>query len=267
VAQENSHQAIASALQSFSPNIEVDLIHFINEKGDTVGLLAHEYEMKRTTGMKGKFFDQKDISRLRNTANPNLPPEPFITVIDLFELIKKVKAEQNIIPLVSLDLNEESDRGEEFGAWLGGKIREYGFQAHAFASSFYASNIIGVEKTCPECLTGGLVFKDHWLLRYLDYTCTSLDLAQNSIFANLLPFVAMKMFPHDFVLVQDDILFAQPELMEYWRNNRKVKFVGVFVYEKERGYTDAEWQILNKADWLELDPLQMRQYEKYKNTK
>jgi len=127
VAQENSLKAIERALQSFSPNIEVDLIHFIDEKGDTVGLLAHEYEMKRTTGMKGKFFDQKD-----------------------------------------------------------------------------------------------------------------------------------------FVLVQDDIVFSQPALIEYWRNVRKVKFVGVFVYEKERGYTDAEWQILKKADWLELDPLQMRQREERK---
>ena len=36
-------------------------------------------------------------------------------------------------------------------------------------SSFYKDSIIGVEETCSDCLSGGLVFNDHWALQFLDY--------------------------------------------------------------------------------------------------
>jgi hypothetical protein len=51
---------------------------------------------------------------------------------------------------------------------------------------------------------------------------------------------------------------------DYWKNVRKVKFVGVFAYNKERFYTAAEWELLKKVDWLELDPPQMKPYLKMK---
>lgn len=46
---------------------------------------------------------------------------------------------------------------------------------------------------------------------------------------------------------------------------RKVKFVGVFAYNKERPYTAAERELLREVDWLELDPPQMKQYLKMKS--
>ncbi len=260
VAQENSRRAIMKALKSSSPNIEVDILDFIDVKGQRVGLLAHDYETDRITGTKGKFIDYHEISKLsKNSANPNLSPEPFITVIDLFDIIEKSK-QDGITPLVSLDMKEEGNSGEEFGKWVGDRIKEYGFQEHVFASSFYKSNVIGVEATCPECMTGGLVFNDHWALKHLDYHHTSLDLTGVSNITFFLGFIGKKEVPHDFVLIQDDILFLQPDLVEFWKNVRKVKFVGIFVYKKERPYTEEEWQKLEKIDWLELEPLQMHQY-------
>jgi hypothetical protein len=76
-----------------------------------------------------------------------------------------------------------------------------------------------------------------------------------------------KAYPLDFVLIQDDIFFKNPELADYWKNKRHVKFVGVFAYNKNRAYTNAEWALLKKVDWIELDPPQMRQYIKMKTEK
>jgi hypothetical protein len=90
-AQENSRAALVKALYSASPNIELDIIDFIDQNGNRVGLASHDYEMKRAAGLKGAFSEQyNDLSKLpKNVANPQLPQEPFLTVIDLFELIKK----------------------------------------------------------------------------------------------------------------------------------------------------------------------------------
>ncbi len=258
--QENSLQAIVGALTSASPNIEVDIIDFINEKGEKIGLLAHDCDMDRLTGSTGQFSTRHHVSALpKNSVNANLPPEPFITVVDLFELIKATK-ENGTTPLVSLDMKEEGDSGREFGQWIGTLIQKYGFQTHIFASSFFKSNIVGVEESCPECLTGGLVFNDHYALKHLDYQYTSLDLRSLSRITFWAGFWGKKEFPHDFVLIQDDIVFAEPNLPDYWRKTRHVKFVGVFVHKKKRPYTDGEWKKLAKVDWLELDPVQMEQY-------
>ncbi len=51
VAQENSAKAILAALQSEVPNIEVDVLDFIDETGTRVGLLAHDSEMERISGI------------------------------------------------------------------------------------------------------------------------------------------------------------------------------------------------------------------------
>ena len=147
--QENSREAIMKALYSPSPNIEVDLIHFIDARGKTVGLISHDYEMKRMTGKEGKFNEYNDISKIPlNMANPKMPGATYLTVIDLFEIIKMRKAE-GVTPTVSLDLKEEGDAGELFGEWIGKLIQEYGFQKHVFASSFFKSNSVGVKKALP----------------------------------------------------------------------------------------------------------------------
>lgn len=262
-AQENSRAALAKAIHSTSPNIEVDIIDFIDQNGNRVGLVSHDYRMKRATGLKGAFSDQyQDLLKLpKNQANPELAPEPFMTVIDLFELIKARK-EQGVTPIVSLDMKDESKKAGEFGQWVGSLIRKYNFQNHVFASSFFKSNAFAVKVTCPDCLVGGLVFNDHYALKYLDHRYSSLDLTTLSELTFFLGFWGKKKFSHDFILIQDDIFFQHPELVDYWKNVRKVKFVGVFVYNKERTYTVAEWELLRKVDWLELDPPQMKQYLK-----
>lgn len=259
VAQENSRKAIVSALQSASPHIEVDVIDFIDEKGHRTGLLAHDTEIEKPNGSIIKFSNYKSLKSLpHNSANPKLSPEPYITVIDLFELIRKLK-KCGITPIVSLDVKEDGETGEEFGKWLGTRIKKYCFQKHVFASSFHKSNIIGIESTCPECLTGGIIFDDHWALKYLDHRYTSLDVNLIGKLTYVLGFLGKKTYPHDFVLIQDDILFAEPYLIDYWKNVRNVKFVGVFVYKKDRPYTEKEWKVLSVTDWLELDPPQMNQ--------
>ena len=121
-----------------------------------------------------------------------------------------------------------------------------------------------MEAACPECLTGGLVFRDHFALKHLDHHYTSLDLTGMSKMTFFLGFLGKSEFPHDFVLIQDDIFFETPDLVDFWKENRKVKFVGVFVHEKERPYTDEEWEKLKSVDWLELDPPQMNQWLKRK---
>ncbi len=264
-AQENSRTALVRALHSDSPNIEVDIIDFVDRNGNRMGLVSHDYKMKRATGLKGAFSDQyHDLLKLpKNHANPELAPEPFMTVVDLFELIKARK-EHGVTPMVSLDMKEESKTAGEFGQWIGNLIQKYEYQKHVFASSFFKSNVSAVKAVCPECLVGGLVFNDHWILKYLDHRYSSLDLTTLSEWTFFLGFRGKKEFSHDFILIQDDIFFAHPELVDYWKNVRKVKFVGVFVYDKERPYTAAEWELLRKADWLELDPPQMRQYLKIK---
>jgi hypothetical protein len=217
--------------------------------------------MKRATGLPGTFNDQyNDVSRLpANAANPNLPPEPFLTVIELFEMIKEKKA-QGITPIVSLDMKEEGKKVEEFSKWVGKLIQKYGFQDHVFASSFFLNNVAPLKAACPECMVGGLVFNDHWKLRFLNHEYTSLDITPISKLTFFLGFLGKEQYPIDFVLIQDDIFFKNPELADYWKNARKVKFVGVFAYNKERGYTTAEWELLKKVDWMELDPPQMNQY-------
>jgi len=264
-AQENSRAAVDKALQSDSPNIEVDIIDFIDQNGNRVGLVSHDYRMKRATGLKGGFSEQyHDLLKLpKNHANPELVPETFMTVVELFEMIKARK-EQGVTPMVSLDMKDESKNAGEFGQWVGSLIRKYNFHDHIFASSFFRSNIFAVKAACPECLVGGLIFNDHYALKYLDHRYSSLDLTTLSEYTFFLGFWAKKEFSHDFILIQDDIFFAHPELADYWKNTRKVKFVGVFVYDKERPYTAAEWVLLRKADWLELEPSQMNQYLKMK---
>jgi len=264
-AQENSRAAVDRALHSESPNIEVDIIDFIDQNGNRVGLVSHDYKMKRATGLKGAFSEQyHDLSELpKNHANPEVAPEPFMTVIDLFELIKARK-ERGVTPMVSLDMKDESKKAGEFGQWVGNLIQQYSFQNHVFASSFFRSNAFAVKTACPACLLGGLVFNDHYALKYLDHRYSSLDLTTLSEWTFFLGFWGKKEFFHDFILIQDDIFFQHPELFEYWQNIRKVKFVGVFVYNKERPYTTEEWELLRKVDWLELDPPQMEQYLKMK---
>jgi len=265
-AQENSRAAVDRALHSASPNIEVDIIDFIDQNGNRVGLVSHDYRMKRATGLKGAFSDQyHDLLKLpKNHANPELAPEPFMTVIDLFELIKARK-EQGVTPLVSLDMKDESKNAGKFGQWVGKLIHQYGFQNHVFASSFFRSNVFAVKAACPECLVGGLVFNDHYALKYLDHRYSSLDLTTLSEYTFFLGFWGKKEFAHDFILIQDDIFFKHPELVDYWKAVRKVKFIGVFAYNNKRPYAAAEWELLRKVDWLELDPPQMKQYLKMKN--
>lgn len=263
--QENSRKAITAALNSELPNIEVDLIDFIDEQGVRVGLLAHDVKTDRLTGTKGTFSSYTRLSEIgKNRSNPELPPEAFMTVSELFELIK-TKKNGGTIPLVSLDVKEEGPHEEAFGRWLGRMIRDCGFEKHVFVSSFYPGNIKGVKETCPECMAGGLVFDDHWALKHLDPRYTTLDLSPLSRATFFLGFLGKRKYSHDFVLIQDDILLDRPELADYWRNTRGVKFVGVFTYEKTRPYTMEEWEILQSADWLEIDPVQMRQYLELKN--
>ena len=267
-AQENSRAALVKALYSASPNIELDIIDFIDRNGNRVGLVSHDYEMKRATGLKGAFSEQyNDLSKLpKNLANPKLPQEPFLTVIDLIELIKKRK-EQGVTPTVSLDMKDESKNAEEFGKWVGNLIQKYGFQNHVFASSFFPNNVKPLKIACPECMVGGLVFDDHYALKFLDYKYSLLDVTTLGKLTFFLGFLGKEEYPHDFILIQDDIFFKHPELVDYWKNIRKVKFVGVFVYDKERLYTATEWEMLKKADWLELDPPQINQYLKMKEGK
>lgn len=260
VGQENSRSAIVAALASLSPNIEVDIIGFTDTGGAMIGLLAHDYDMERVTGGKGPFARYHDITQLPpNKANPALPPEGYLSVIALFEMIKSCKNTGKVVR-VSLDMKEEGDGGEAFGRWVGNLIKSYGFQEHVFASSFYPSNVTGVKAACPECMIGGLVYRDHWALRFLDYRHTSLDITGLGKATFFLGFLGKKEFPVDFVLIQDFILVAHPELIEFWKKERNVKFVGAFVHDKERPYTVREWEMLQKADWLELDPPQMHQY-------
>jgi glycerophosphoryl diester phosphodiesterase len=265
-AQENSHVALVQALNSASPNIEVDIIDFFDQNGNRVGLVSHDYLMTRATGLKGAFCEQyNDLSRLpKNMANPKLPPEPFLTVIDLFELIKKRKA-QGVTPMVSLDMKDEGKKAEEFSNWIGQLIKKYRFQNHVFASSFFFNNVKALKAACPELLVGGLVFDDHYALRFLDNSYSALDVTNFGKYTFFLGFLGKKEFPHDFILIQDDIFFIHPELVDYWKNIRKVKFIGVFVYNKVRLYTTDEWELLKNVEWMELDPPQMNQYLKMKS--
>src|SRR5512133_2470435 len=84
-AQENSRAALSKALGSANPNIELDIIDFVDAKGNRVGLVSHDYLMKRATGLPGTFSDKyNDLSQLpQNAANPALPPQPFMTVVEL----------------------------------------------------------------------------------------------------------------------------------------------------------------------------------------
>jgi len=260
VAQENSRTALDTALRSRSPHIECDIIDFTEQNGARTGLVSHDYTMKRGTGQEGVFNSHHDRAKLpKNATNPKQPPEPFMTVIELFELIKARKNE-GVTPFVSLDMKDESDHAEEFGRWVGQLIKQYGFERHVFASSFFKPDVEGVKAACPECLVGGLVFNDHFALKHLDYRYTSLDLTPVSKLTFFLGFLGKTEYQHDFVLLQDEIYLKNPHLLDYWRNTRKVKFVGVFVYNREGGYTDEEWRLLRQVDWLELDPPQMKQY-------
>ncbi len=137
-AQENSRSAVFKALHSTSQNIEVDIIDFIDQNGNRVGLVSHDYKMKRATGLRGAFSERyNDPAELpKNRAKPNITPEPFMTVVELFDMIKARK-DQGVTPMVSLDMKDESKKAEEFGQWVGNLIRQYGFQNNVFASSFF----------------------------------------------------------------------------------------------------------------------------------
>jgi hypothetical protein len=267
-AQENSRAALTKALHSTNPNIELDIIDFVDQNGHRVGLVSHDYLMKRATGLSGTFGEKyNDVSKLpQNSANPKLPPQPFMSVVELFEMIKEKKA-QGITPTVSLDMKEKGGNAEAFGKWVGSMIKRYGFQDHVFASSFFANNVAPLKAACPECLVGGLVFNDHFALQFLNYHYSSLDTTMLGKLTFFLGFLGKEEFPHDFVLIQDDIFFDQPELVDYWKKIRKVKFVGVFVYSNNHPYSVAEWNLLKKVDWIELDPPQMNQYLQLKAKK
>lgn len=267
-AQENSKAALSRALDSTNPNIELDIIDFVDANGNRIGLASHDYLMKRATGLPGAFNEKfNHYSRIPpNAANPQLPAQPFMTVVELFELIKEKKA-KGIVPIVSLDMKEEGRNVEAFSRWVGEMIKAYGFQDHVFASSFFANNIDPLKAACPECLVGGLVFNDHWGLRFLSPKYSSVDITPISKATFFLGFLGKKEHPLDFILIQDDIFFKHPDLLEYWKGSRKVKFVGVFVYNKDRGYTDEEWSLLEKVEWIELDPPQMHQYLRRKGQK
>ena len=140
-AQENTKVALLKSLESPAPHIEVDLIDFIDSDGKRVGLLAHESEMARTTGLKGRFDEHHIVSQLpQNSVNPALPPAPFMTIIELFDLIQAQKL-AGISPIVSLDMKEDGETGEAFGQWVGTLIQKYEFQEIMFASSLHKSNI------------------------------------------------------------------------------------------------------------------------------
>lgn len=267
-AQENSRAAIAKALDSINPNIELDIIDFVDQNGSRIGLVSHDYLMKRSTGLSGTFSPKyNNVSQLPpNAANPDLPPQPFLTVVELFEMIKEKKA-KGITATVSLDMKEEGKNAEAFGKWVGEMIKGYGFHDHVFASSFFLNNVAPLKAACPECLVGGLVFNDHFALRFLNNHYSSLDITTFGRWTFFLGFPGKQEYPHDFVLIQDDIFFEQPELADYWKKTRKVKFVGVFTYNKELSYNVAEWNLLKKVDWLELDPPQMKHYLRMKAKK
>lgn len=54
-------------------------------------------------------MEYKTVAELpRNSANPDLSPEPCMTVTDVFNLIKEAK-EKGITPMVSLDMKGEGD--------------------------------------------------------------------------------------------------------------------------------------------------------------
>jgi hypothetical protein len=56
-AQENSRAALVRALQSDSPNIEADIIDFIDQNGNRVGLVSHDYKMSILINMfRGTTF-------------------------------------------------------------------------------------------------------------------------------------------------------------------------------------------------------------------
>lgn len=251
-AQENSRAALTHALNSTNPNIELDIIDFVDAKGNRVGLVSHDYLMRRATGLDGAFSEQY--------------PEPFMTVVELFELILERKA-RGVTPIVSLDMKDESKNAEAFAGWVGTMIKQYGFQNHVFASSFFLNNVAPLKAACPECLVGGLVFNDHYALKFLDYHYSSLDVTTFGKLTFFLGFPGKEEFTHDFILIQDDIFFEHTDLIDYWKNTRNVKFVGVFVYNKNRSYDVAQWNLLKKVDWIELDPPQMKDYLEMKAKK
>ena len=258
-AQENSKRAILKSLESPMPHIEVDIIDFIDSNGTRVGLLAHETKMARTTGQKGRFDQHHVVSQLpHNIVDPTHTPDPFMTVIELFDIIQAQK-KLGINLIVSLDMKEDGKTGEAFGQWIGTLIQKYQFQDTMFTSSLYKSNIVGVESTCPECLTGGQVFQDHFALKYLDPHYTSLDISGCN-WTFFLGFLCKENFTHDLVILQDDVFFTDPAIIDFWKAQRQVKFVGVFVYNKDRPYTHQEKALLEKVDWIELDKVQMTPY-------
>lgn len=255
VAQENSRRAIIAALESSTPNIEVDITNFISN-GKEVGLLAHENEMQRTTGVDGVFQSYRDIESLPdNRENPLLEPEKFMTIIELFDLIKAYKTRDKPLPIVSLDIKVE-ENGEPFGMWLGNLIQAYGFEGHVFASSFWNGSLDGLKTTCAHCLTGGVVFQDHWALRFLDPQYSALDLADATKVGFFLGFPDKEMVRHDFVLIHDTIFFDAPEIADQWRDQRGVQFVGIFTQGDHGVYSEEQWRLIREKNilWLELSP-------------
>jgi len=259
VAQENSRKAILAAFESDVINLEVDVCDFIDEQGHRVGILAHECNMERTTDNEGLFIDHHSFSKLpKIIIDSTLQPEPFMSVLEFFDLIEEVK-KKGTTPIVSLDLKEEGETAQKFGVWLGHQIQKRQFVDHVFASSPFREPLIGIKSACVKCLVGGLVFDHHWVMMFLSHHNSTLDISTLGKILFFLGFPFKNEFSHDFVLIHDDVLFSNPDLPDYWRKTRNVKFVGVYVYEKNRPYTKEEWEKLSKADWLELDPPQMSQ--------
>ena len=264
--QENSLAALRSALASPSPNLEVDVIDFIDAQGERVGLLAHETTMSRTTGREGRFIDLASRDGVVNRVDPSLPPEPFPSVVKLFDLVKAFIDETGTPPLLSLDLKEDGPQAEVFGAWLGALVRQYGFEEHAVASSFYPDALAGYRTGCPPCIVGGLVYEEHWALQFLPPTDTSLDttpISQALFFAGF-PFRSR--VDLDFVYIQDDVLLRHPDLVRYWREQRGVRYVAAFSTDPQRSFAPDEWSVLAEVDWLDLDPVQMAQYHAREQT-
>lgn len=252
--QENCETALRAALESEYPHVEVDVIYFEDNTGKQQGLLSHELTMKRLTGKEGNYSSYRGVENLPLcNINKQLAPEKFITLLDFLDLLKEYKR-QGIPVLATLDLKEDTDKGEMFGRWVGRQLVDYGLQKDVFVVSFFHSNIKGVKRICPECLHSGYLYEDHWFLGLLPTSVTIFDIFH--------PFSEIKNV--NIINIQDKIFFRNPRIAEYWKKKRRVTFVGMFSSDPERIYTEEEFQtIIRYTRWGEFDPIQMEAYREF----
>lgn len=253
--QESGEKALRASLESEYPNVEVDAIYFEDGAGKQVGLISHDLTMERLTGKEGKFAGYNSIEILPLcTVNKELPPEKFITVIDFLNLFMDYK-KRGIPALADLELKEDTNKGEIFGRWVGQQLVNYGLQKEVFVSSFFYSNMKGAKEACPDCLHGGNIYEDHWLLGRLPTSITVFDLFH--------PFSETKKI--NIINIQDKVLLKNPQIAEYWEKQRRVTFVAMFSSNPEKIYTDKELQIIvQHTRWGEFDPKQIEAYRKYR---